>query len=92
MNRHFYLRESSRTNSYSYQLDGIKIPRPTEAYLHDLERFYFGGILDMRTKAQVNQRSTPINCTSFRRKQILNVVHLVFAVPKHFFEIWYRYM
>lgn len=44
----------------------------------------------MRASAQINQRTTAIDSTLFSSHKLVNVMHLVFAVAEHLFQVLFR--
>jgi hypothetical protein len=60
------------------------------SYLHNLEGLDLSSVLDVRASAKVDQGTASINGTLFSGDKLVNVVQFIFAVGKHFLEVFLR--
>lgn len=57
------------------------------AHLHDLERLYLSGVLDVGTSAQIDQGTAAVDSTALSSHELVDVVKLVLAVGEHLLEV-----
>lgn len=58
--------------------------------LHNLHGLDLPGVLDVRTSAQINERTAAVDRTVLSLDQVVDVVQLILAVVEHLLQILFR--
>lgn len=90
MINHFLLIGECNTTDTLQGVVGLVTEEVGRGVLHDLEGLDLASVLDVRTTAQINQRTAPIDCSTFARHEFVDVVQLVFAIGEHLPQIALR--